>query len=215
MQSGHYQSALSQSDPLDLNLIDKRFRAQSVAALDAKNVVLFLFGAKHGNQRWVDIVLYNARQLKARGLYEQALLEAYIGTRTNHADWDFDDLANLFGIADRDRLRAAGQPLPHDGPFTLYRGAAGRGEQRCVRGISWTGDLERAKWFASRWEDLHDPAVYTVTLPKSTVLAYVDERKEDEYLLWPYGLPRPRRVRGRAREPYQWDRAGEGRNGAE
>jgi hypothetical protein len=77
----------------------------------------------------------------------------------------------------------------------VYRGVAGYGEHRRVRGISWTGDLERAKWFAARW-DLHDPAVYTVTVSKSTLLSYLDQRKEDEYLLWPYGLPRPRRVRG-------------------
>jgi hypothetical protein len=77
----------------------------------------------------------------------------------------------------------------------VYRGVAGYGEHRRVGGISWTGDLERAKWFAARW-DLHDPAVYTVTVSKSTLLSYLDQRKEDEYLLWPYGLPRPRRVRG-------------------
>ncbi len=45
---------------------------------------------------------------------------------------------------------------------------------------------------------LHGPAVYTVTVEASTVLAYVNERQEDEYLLWPHGLPTPRRVRGRS-----------------
>ncbi len=196
-QSKHSQSALSHSDPLDLDLIDKPFRAQSVATFDAGSVVGFLIGSEHGNGRWVDIVQDNMSQLLERGLYEEALLQAYISTSTNHAYRELDELAHLFALADRDRLRAAGQPLPHDGPFTLYRGVTGRGEERRVRGISWTGDLERAKWFAGQLgKNLHNPAVYTVTVPKSTVLAYVDKRKEDEYLLWPYSLPRPRRVRG-------------------
>lgn len=212
--STHFPSALSQSDPLDLDLIDERFRAQSVAALNAGYVTGFLIGSEHGNGYWVDIVQNNLSYLVDRGLYEQTLLQAYIGTSTNHASRELDELAYLFSLADRDRLRVAGQPLPHDGPFTLYRGVAGRGEARRVKGISWTGDPDRAKWFADRW-GLHDPAVYTVTVQESTVLAYVVERNEDEYLLWPYGLPRPRRVRGHGKTREPWARAGEGRNGAE
>jgi hypothetical protein len=194
-QSRHYQSALPQSDPLDLDVIDERFRAQSMAALNAGNVIGFLIGSEHGNGYSVDIVQANLSQLLDRGLYEQAPVQASVSTSTNHVYRELDELAHLFALADRDRLHAAGQSLPHDGPFTVYRGVAGCGEHRRVCGISWTGNLERAKWFARRC-DLHDPAVYTVTVPKNTVLSYVDQRKEDEYLLWSYGLPTPKRVRG-------------------
>jgi hypothetical protein len=118
--------------------------------------------------------------------YEVALLEAYIGRRTNYAKWSLADLQSCFTIADRGRLRDAGDPLPGSGPFTLYRGVAGHGRMRRLRGLSWTSSLERAAWFATRFPHLPDPAVVTVTVNAVKVAAYLDKpvgRGEQEFLV--------------------------------
>jgi hypothetical protein len=101
----------------------------------------------------------------------------------------------MFRVADRARLRAAGDPLPEP-PFTLYRGVAGRGPARRVRGFSWTASRERGPWFADRFTSLlHDPAVYTITVGEESILAYVNERQEEEFIVDPLALGhRPVRV---------------------
>jgi len=119
---------------------------------------------------------------KARGRYESALIYALTAPRTNLAHVPRSVLALLIENADRAALRAAGDPLPHPGPFTVYRGVAGRGGARRVRGLSWTFSLPVAAWFARRF-DLPDPAVYRVTVDEAHVLAYVSDREEEELLL--------------------------------
>ena len=100
----------------------------------------------------------------------------------------------LFEIADRKRPRAAGDQLPGCGPFRVFRGVAGRGRARRVRGISWTGSLVRAAWFACRFaqqanrSSLVDPTVYTTTVNESDVLTYCNDpegagRGEEEFLV--------------------------------
>ncbi len=109
-------------------------------------------------------------------------------------------------MADRERLRAAEGPLPGPGPFTVYRGVAGRGRQRNVRGFSWTGTLDLARWFAGRaayvFSRLADPTVFVLTVPVDAVLFYTNDRQEDEYVLDVASL-RPRRLEGVAREVLQ------------
>ena len=135
----------------------------------------------------------NIRALRAAGVYEQAVLDALNGVRVN-----FSGMRWLPGLllhfADPVRLRAAGAPLPGPGPFTVYRGVAGRGAARWVRGLFWTGSIERARWFAQRFAELGDPAVFTVTVTEAEVLAHVKCRDEDEYLVRVPPRVRPRRV---------------------
>ena len=113
-----------------------------------------------------------------------------IGTSMNHSKWPIRTLRKLFDRADRDRLRAAGDPIPGVGPFTIYRGVGGRGRARHVRGLSWPASRERARWFAQRAQifGLHDPAVYCVTVDACHVLAFVDSadangRGEEEFVV--------------------------------
>jgi len=54
-----------------------------------------------------------------------------------------------FFQADRARLRALGDALPGPGPFTLFRGVAGRGAKRRVRGLSWINAM-RPVWDSRR-----------------------------------------------------------------
>jgi hypothetical protein len=70
---------------------------------------------------------------------------------------------------------------------------AGKTErERRVRGISWTGTLAQAAWFADRGWGLPNPAVYKCVVEAKHVLAYVgSHRNEDEYIVM---LPRSAKV---------------------
>jgi hypothetical protein len=131
----------------------------------------------------LDDVFHDRAALLKQGIYEKALLAAFADCALNNARYPVADLALMFKIADRQRLRAAGDPLPGRGPFTLYRGVAGDGRGRRVRGYSWTASFKKAKWFAERLPRRADPAVYEVEAPERWVLVYTNERKEQEFLL--------------------------------
>ena len=62
--------------------------------------------------------------------------------------------------------------------FNIYRGVAvGRNPQ----GLSWTQNLETAKWFANRFNtETKKGYVQTAMVSKSKVLAYFNTRNEDE-----------------------------------
>lgn len=62
--------------------------------------------------------------------------------------------------------------------FTVYRGV-GRG--RNPEGMSWTDNLDSAKWFASRFGD--DGYVIRGIVNKSDVLAYFSRRNECEVVI--------------------------------
>lgn len=146
------------------------------------NAVGFLCCAP--NTYSMQMVANNVLALAQRGIYENALVQAITATRTNNRHWPLSVFRDLFRWADRARLLAAGDPLPGTGPFTLYRGVAGKTErERRVRGISWTGTLAKAAWFADRGWGLPNPAVYKCVLDSKHVLAYVNDRKEDEYIV--------------------------------
>lgn len=140
------------------------------------------------------MVARNSHLLRRRGIYEEALLYAITATRTNNRHIPLRVFRDLFWWADKDKLLAAGDPLPGPGPFTLYRGVAGKARHRRVRGVSWTGTLDTAAWFADRLR-LPNPEVYKCVMDAKHVLAYIGSyRNEDEYIVM---LPRelkPKRV---------------------
>jgi hypothetical protein len=178
-------------DPIPVSL-----RPLAVQALHDR--VAWKFFSYASNEMSLLLLVKNQWVFQSLSIYEQALLEAYIGTRTNNSRYQPHVLRNLFAWADRARLRAAGDPLPGVGPYTLYRGVAGRGAARRLRGFSWTASYERAVWFAERGASwgLPWPAVYQCAVPKRAVLAYTNEREEEEFLV---ALPRTsvlQRVRG-------------------
>lgn len=142
------------------------------------------------NETHMAFLADNFPLLKDRGLYEKALLRSYRSTLTNHAGWSLDALRFFFEIADIEKLRLAGDPIPTRESFTLYRGVSGVGRARRVNGISWTESPNIAAWFAKRFAHLPDPAVFTVTVPRDSVMACTNGRNEKEYLL---KLPLPTR----------------------
>lgn len=75
----------------------------------------------------------------------------------------------------------AGLMLPDD-RVRLYRGAIP--DRRF--GLAWTGDLDRAKWFAKRFDGIKDGVsgkVYVADIPAEWVLAHITGRTEDEYVV--------------------------------
>lgn len=140
----------------------------------------FLFCAS--NDVGMEMVWRNFCALWPRGIYEEALLHAFVNCRVNHFNVGMKMLRWMFDVAKRDKLRAL-RPLPSDGPFTLYRGVSGRGAARRVRGMSWTSDFDRARWFAQRFSFHGSPAVHKAVVPAEHVLAYTDERNESEFIV--------------------------------
>jgi hypothetical protein len=181
----------ARADHLRLDQVPPPLREQAARAVEEGNIDLLLLST--GNEGALAFVVDNLALLRDRGLYERALLEAFIGTRTNNSHWPHAKLAALFGRCDRDRLRAAGAPLPGPGPFTLYRGVAGHGPRRRPCGFSWSDDSERARWFATRFA-LAQAAVLRVTVEEPAVLAYVNARNEHEFLVALPPNARPVRV---------------------
>jgi hypothetical protein len=133
------------------------------------------------NTRNLRFVWDNFPILKERGFYEVALLHSWTITRTNYSGWPVSAIEFLFQIADRKRLREAGDPLPGDGPFTVFRGVSGNGAKRRVRGISWTASLERAVWFAKRFP-FEKPTVFKAIVGEPLIYAFCNDRDESEFL---------------------------------
>ena len=74
-------------------------------------------------------------------------------------------------------------------PVTLYRGAPGRSNGR---GMSWTLDVDRARWFAQRWDLTgRSGSVYKATVKPHAILAMMlGGRDEAEVVVNPRRLPR-------------------------
>lgn len=66
--------------------------------------------------------------------------------------------------------------------ITIYRGYQRPERQRA---ISWTLDLERAKWFAQRWLVDEKPLVAVGRIKKEHVIALINGRDESEILVRP------------------------------
>jgi hypothetical protein len=167
---------------LDLYCADPAFRDQAREAFREGDAGGFVISAKNPATA-LALVADNIKALQARGIYEECLLRAFTRGRVNHREWSESCLDCLFGIADPTRLRAAGRPLPGPGPFRIYRGVAGIGRARRLRGYSWTGCLDIACWFAARL-DLPSPAVLTAEVETNHVLAYCGT-SEQEFICKP------------------------------
>ena len=129
------------------------------------------------------IVADNSEALRDRGIYEKALVHAYVNCKSDHRKWSMDVVENLFQLGDRERLRSCGSSLPGNGPFVVYRGVGREGRERQVRGMSWTLSLDTACGFAMHFG--HDPAVYQAKVTADDVYCYCTERSEEELICRP------------------------------
>ncbi len=172
--------------------INPNFHQLAKEYLAQGDVPRFLFLVDSQNR--IELLEFNRGLEKDSGQYEEAHLLTYTACRVNFHHISLNRLRSLFTLADRERLRAVGQPLPGPGPYLLYRGVSGRGRSRRVKGISWTASLETARWFAKRCSFFDDPAVYQVEVQEHHVLAYLNERKEQEFLVLLPPRTRPVRI---------------------
>lgn len=67
-------------------------------------------------------------------------------------------------------------------PLTIYRGAP---RWKGPRGMSWSLDVERARFFARRIAILEPANVYRATVPPGAVLAILNDRNEQEVVVNP------------------------------
>jgi len=154
---------------------------QAIKALHEKDILSLLI--LMNSEVRILFVYCNIHQLKKIGLYEEALLIAFTGIKYNFTYiLPLVEIKYLFYIADKEKLCAAGHPLPEEkDSYILYRGVAGKGPNRRKRSISWTSSFEIAKWFATRFS-CELPMVYTAELPRDNIYAYSNERQEEEFL---------------------------------
>jgi len=78
-----------------------------------------------------------------------------------------------------------GAKLPED--RVLYRGGCDDEQEDYELGISWTSDPEKAEWFAKRNAKFFhgEPRVFSLKVPRDAVLAYIGNRKEEEFIVDP------------------------------
>ena len=86
--------------------------------------------------------------------------------------WRQTDLRYIYSKEDKEKLRN----LPEE--FYVYRGLM---ENANVKALSWTLDLDKAIWFAKRFN--HNGKVYKGLCRKVDILAYLSCRSEEEIVV--------------------------------
>lgn len=169
---------------LNLKMVPAHMRDEVEKQFAAGNAALMLVTMP--NTECLEFVAHNAGALTLRGIYERAVVIAFSDTRTNFAEYPAATVRYVFDMADRRKLLAAGDPLPPGDMYTVYRGVAGTGCQRRLAGPSWTGDAERAKWYARRsaLASLENPAVLVASVPRREVYYYTNRRDEREFVVF-------------------------------
>jgi hypothetical protein len=150
----------------------------------------------------MDIVLDNWPVLRDAGLLEEAFLNAWCTQKFGFPNWTNAFCDAILGLLQREKLLNAGDPMPPGDSFVVYRGVAGVGRKRRVRGYSWSGDIGVARLFAEIRAHrglLPNPAIYRAEIRREHVLAYINEsgRNEQEFLLLPRYLSKIKRVEPR------------------
>ena len=115
----------------------------------------------------------------AKGLADAWTMCEFPSSVGDDETWEM--LFSIAGVDSGKYLDDEGDMQPRNllpSTLTLYRGA----HTTRIKGMSWTSDLERAKWFATRLGD-KDMGVYTITVPSDLVLGKFDRRGESEYVI--------------------------------
>jgi hypothetical protein len=172
-------------DEFDLSLVNPHLLNLAVKELQCKDIAGVVFGLDQGDR--MAFVFDNVAPLLLFGLYEVALNRAYASCHTNFHRWDMQTLKFMFDVCDRDALYKTGDEFEGEYPLTVYRGICGDGDAYRPRGLSWTDDLEKAKWFAKFPEERYKTKfpnchVYRVRIKKKDVYFYTNDRQEREFI---------------------------------
>ena len=117
------------------------------------------------------------------------LKNAWITTEniSDDANVSMKELVKWFKMADKEYLLDEEESkllseLPNG--VSIYRGVR---SEDYKYGMSWTLSLEKAKWFAARF-DTDTQIVYKAVIQKQDILAYINERGEQEIIIDPVVL---------------------------
>lgn len=116
------------------------------------------------------------------------LADIWVGSENpNNSMVPLSTLIKWFKQASRESLMDAEELAYYDSlpdEFTVYRGIGSKSNKK---GISYTLSLEKAEWFAKRFQQKKG-YVLTGTAKKQDVLAYFNSRKEQEVLIEPKNI---------------------------
>jgi hypothetical protein len=168
--------------------MDSRWMDQAIEALREGDADGFMFAAI-GNHTRLGLVFDMEDVLYLCGVLEPAVVYGFTASNVNNSRFQAKKIEALFHRCDRQKLLAAGDPLPEGDTLTIYRGVAGVGSMRRVSGLSWTLDLDIACWFASRF-NLPNPAILAASVRPDEVFFYTDGRNEQEVVVRPARIKR-------------------------
>lgn len=109
----------------------------------------------------------------------EALAEAWTSAEYPESSVEQIVWQTIFGLTGfvEDGKRMA---VPVTAPLTLYRGAVDKRKT----GMSWTADLEKARWFAGRFAKAFGTGqVWQITVDPESILGHFADRREDEWVL--------------------------------
>lgn len=92
-------------------------------------------------------------------------------------------LVNYFKQADKEYVMNQEELKLYDSlpdEITIYRGVE-KNKKNSTKALSWTLNKDKAKWFATRYED--KGIMFTAKIKKEDVLAYFNSRKEEEVVI--------------------------------
>jgi len=130
---------------------------------------------KCGDRSWADI-----QGITGRNEWPLLFFEAIASNQLRSGDFT-KALCDAWIVPEwpaREGVIVSSSALPET--ITLWRGAL----PEYSAGLSWTGDKERAEWFAHR--SIHGDLIgqtFEITVPRELVLAHFTEREEDEYVI--------------------------------
>jgi hypothetical protein len=129
------------------------------------------------------------------GWYRAGALDAVMLNQALAKHWSRVEFPSQFGKRKLVRLfRAAGFVTDTEGtepptaPLVVYRGCG----DRFVRGLSWTTDLDSARWFAARFAAAVGACLCVAEIPPEHVLGLFHWRREAEVIVDPARLRRLR-----------------------
>lgn len=139
------------------------------------------------SQAAMRLVLENAYPLLKQGILEKAFMAGYVAGRVaSLALLNDTEMKFLLDLCDKEKLREAGEPLPPGDNFRLYRGVADGDDMRSARRWSWTSSPGKARRFAEDASNTHrtdNPAVFMLDVDRRQILAYTNQRQEQEYIV--------------------------------
>ena len=178
----------SNGDWLDLNNVSQRKRAtkEMKCRIKEQNLMgVFLIIRKPYRM----VFLKLAKEYMSTRDFSKLWAEAWVMSENPNDDVnvslkesvDFFKEANKLYLMEKEELEVF-ETIPKE--IVLYRGVA---KGRNPKGLSWTSDYEKAKWFSNRFHK-GEGYIQKAIVNKKYVLAYFSRRDAEEYVCETYKL---------------------------